>query len=90
MMDPFEESNLLYQEDITNLTPDRIMKFIFHHHEYQLPRLKNLIDITRARTKAFYSHSHGALRLASQIIEPFIHSASTLLISRLPIQSVIQ
>ncbi|MEY4716085.1 phage portal protein [Lacticaseibacillus paracasei] len=42
MMDPFEESNLLYQEDITNLTPDRIMKFIFHHHEYQLPRLKKL------------------------------------------------
>ena len=42
MMEPFEESNLLYQEDITNLTPDRIMKFIFHHHEYQLPRLRKL------------------------------------------------
>ncbi len=52
MMDPFEESNLLYQEDITNL-PDRIMKFIFHHHEYQLPRLKSLIDTTKARTKTF-------------------------------------
>lgn len=90
MMDPFEESNLLYQEDITNLTPDRIMKFIFHHHEYQLPRLKNLTDITKDKTKAFYSHSRGVSKLASQTIELFIHLASTLPISRLPTLLVIR
>lgn len=53
MMDSFEEANLLYQEDITNLTPDRVMKFIFHHHEYQLPRLKSLTGITKDRMRAF-------------------------------------
>ena len=89
-MEPFEESNLLYQEDITNLTSDRIMKFILHHHEYQLPRLKMLDRYTRGRTKVFYSHHQDVLKLASQIIELFIHSASTLLIFRLLIQSVTQ
>ena len=55
MMEPFEESNLLYQEDITNLTPDRIMKFIFHHHEYQLPRLKKLDQYYKGQNEGILS-----------------------------------
>lgn len=62
MMDPFEESNLLYQEDITNLTPDRIMKFIFHHHEYQLPRLKKL-------DRYYKGQNEGILQPQSRRIE---------------------
>ena len=62
MMEPFEESNLLYQEDITNLTPDRIMKFIFHHHEYQLPRLKKL-------DRYYKGQNEGILQPPSRRIE---------------------
>lgn len=61
-MEPLEEANLLYQEDITNLTPDRIMKFIFHHHEYQLPRLKKL-------DRYYKGQNEGILQPQSRRIE---------------------
>ena len=38
----YSQANLLYQEDLDALTPDRIMKFIMHHSNYQRPRLQNL------------------------------------------------
>ena len=38
------QANLIYQESIDKLTPDRIMKFIRHHHDYQQPRLQVLDD----------------------------------------------
>ena len=38
------QANLIYQESIDKLTPDRIMKFIRHHHDYQQPRLQMLDD----------------------------------------------
>ena len=38
------QANLVYQEDLASLTPDRVMKFIRHHHDYQYPRLQMLDD----------------------------------------------
>lgn len=61
-MAPFEESNLLYQEDISNLTPDRVMKFISHHNQYQLPRLKTL-------DRYYQGHNEGILKPESRRIE---------------------
>ena len=38
------QANLVYQEGLANLTPNRVMKFIRHHHDYQYPRLQMLDD----------------------------------------------
>lgn len=38
------QANLVYQEDLASLTPNRVMKFIRHHHDYQYPRLQMLDD----------------------------------------------
>ena len=37
-----KQANLIYQEDLDKLTPERIMKFISHHFNQQRPRLQTL------------------------------------------------
>ncbi|MFB9770103.1 phage portal protein [Lactiplantibacillus modestisalitolerans] len=37
-----EKANLVYQDDLDNLTPAAVMKYIVHHYENQRPRLKRL------------------------------------------------
>jgi len=37
-----KQANLIYQESLDNLTPDKIMKFIAHHFNFQRPRLEML------------------------------------------------
>ena len=39
-----KQANLIYQESLENLTPDKVMKFITHHFNYQRPRLETLDD----------------------------------------------
>ncbi|WP_333603545.1 phage portal protein [Lactobacillus acetotolerans] len=36
------QENLLYQDDLGNLNEERIMQFIQHHHDQQVPRLEKL------------------------------------------------
>jgi len=38
----YDQANMVYQESLDNLTPDRLMKFIKHHYDYQRPRLVKL------------------------------------------------
>lgn len=38
----YDQANMVYQESLDKLTPDRLMKFIKHHHDYQRPRLVKL------------------------------------------------
>lgn len=37
-----QKANLIYQDELENLTPKRIMQFVKHHNQYQRPRLEKL------------------------------------------------
>ncbi|MDN2452531.1 phage portal protein [Lactobacillus sp. UCMA15818] len=51
-----EQANLIYQEDLDKLTPDRIMKFITHHFNFQRPRLQILNNYYQGFNTAIFDN----------------------------------
>lgn len=61
-MENFEQQNMIYQEDLSQLTPDRVMKFIVHHSQYQRPRLVKLDGY-------YEGHNNGILSPQTRRVE---------------------
>lgn len=61
-MEKFQQENMIYQEDLSQLTPDRVMKFIVHHSQYQRPRLTTLDGY-------YEGHNEGILKPNSRRVE---------------------
>ncbi|KRK73178.1 phage portal protein [Lacticaseibacillus nasuensis] len=61
-MENFQQENMIYQEDLSQLTPDRVMKFIVHHSQYQRPRLATLDGY-------YEGHNEGILKPNSRRVE---------------------
>lgn len=51
-----QKANLIYQDSLDNLTPQRVMQFVKHHNQYQRPRLERLDEYYKGLNVGILEH----------------------------------